>query len=206
MLAAVLQDDHHLVGVLHDMVVGDDIAARIDDEARAQRSAGDRRAFAALLFKEAAQEFVERRRRQPAGRCSVLRAAGVGFRFVGSGLARTLNSRHIDHGGHYPLDHGSKARQGASRHARPKELQIGRRTADRRHHETEQDSRGRCRAARGVKDQGKHRRAPQDGSGSRSFEGGADPRVADGTLDDLRKDTGHRRTAVARLGAPIFTG
>ena len=70
--AAVLEDDLDLAGVADDVVVGDDIARGIDDEAGAERDAlrpglsgacgkaGPRRRWV-LLVEEAAQQLVERR-------------------------------------------------------------------------------------------------------------------------------------------------
>src|ERR1700686_2283687 len=78
MLAVVLEDHRHLVGVGDDVVVGDDIAGGIDDEAGSQRDAlrmglllrgvAERLTLPAeglaLLLEEAAQELVERRLRE----------------------------------------------------------------------------------------------------------------------------------------------
>ena len=110
-MAAVLKSYDDLVGVFHDMIVGDDVSTRIDDEARPQGGAGERRTFAAPLLEEAAQEFVERRRRQPALCALILGATGGKFGLIGSSFARSLNCRYVDYGGHHPFHHGRKARQ-----------------------------------------------------------------------------------------------
>ncbi len=87
-----MQDDAHLVGIGDDVVIGDHIAARIDDEAGAERRNLTRRPVAAaaaatlLPVKEILEEFLKRRAgrelrhafRQGAGARAVLHCLGGG--------------------------------------------------------------------------------------------------------------------------------
>ena len=61
MAAVVLQDHGDLIGVADDVVVGHDVAARIDDEARAERHDLAPGLRLAAVLEEPAQQLVERR-------------------------------------------------------------------------------------------------------------------------------------------------
>ena len=89
-LGAVVEDDADLVGVGDDVIVGDDEAGRIDDEAGAERIDAARRlvrivaALAVVVLEELVEELLHRRARRQVGQ---LFGARVDF----------LRRRNIDH-------------------------------------------------------------------------------------------------------------
>src|SRR6202140_2472141 len=134
MLAVVLEDHRHLVGVGDDVVVGDDIAGGIDDEAGSQRDAlrmglllrgvAERLTLPAeglaLLLEEAAQELVERRLREALPRPAligtrililVLLLVLVLSHLTIAGAARLLGDGDVDDGRRDLLDQWREARQ-----------------------------------------------------------------------------------------------
>ena len=60
-LGAVGEVDDDLVGALDDVIVGDDEARRVDDEARAERAHFARQAVLLLVIEEIVEEFLEGR-------------------------------------------------------------------------------------------------------------------------------------------------
>ena len=91
-LGAVVEDDVDLVGVGDDVIVGDDEAGRIDDEAGAQRidamrlvSSLSSSVLAAVVLEEIVEEFLHRRAGRQIGQVADVRID-------------LLRGRHIDHG------------------------------------------------------------------------------------------------------------
>src|SRR5271166_2540346 len=102
------------------MIIGDDIAARIDDESGAQGHAGDLRASGAstvALVEETAQQLVEHRWRDAAQGDLIFNAAGPR---VSGGVAHSLDRRDIDNCGHDLLyDRRKTWRRAAARRVKP---------------------------------------------------------------------------------------
>jgi hypothetical protein len=103
---SVLKSHRHLFGILDDVVLGDDVTAGIDNEARTCRS--DRHFRQA---EKSAQQLVKRRGRQTAGGALMLRAPeACGVFFASTRLARSLESGDMDHCRHHGLHDRGKAR------------------------------------------------------------------------------------------------
>ena len=89
-LGAVIEDDIDLVGVGDDVIVGDDEARRIDDEAGAQRVDAARRvvrvvALAVVVLEEFVEKFLHRRAGRQIGQVADVRVD-------------LLRCRNVDHG------------------------------------------------------------------------------------------------------------
>src|SRR5262249_51824404 len=77
----VLSHDRYALGVLYDMIVSDDIAARVDDKSRPQGHAGDLRGGCRPTtprVEEAAQQIVEQRGRYASGGDAIFRGCRLG--------------------------------------------------------------------------------------------------------------------------------